>query len=322
MPTDKTQPVEVYKRSKNGVYERTSAELNEPAKPVPSAKAAPKTATKTALPDPQQIGMALAESIIGGFVGSLKAQASLNEGHLFPDDVSALCTSFERQSGKLAAAFTHAINTCTRVQVHAMEETQSHARWSAERTHGFERLLVKQFAHLLASDAEAAKNPDLVSRRALPGIFLAVRLMAGGENVETYQQNMHLVLQRAYDNASEEINWDAVYADPHARDILHDLLVAIAPHFVEVHHRLDWLSTVINTHLAPVNTSEPIAEWQLSARTVFLIVQTLFAELRAVLDDDMGRLRITKRYGVELLETLLEVMENFEQEVHEVKGAA
>lgn len=247
----------------------------------------------------------LAESVVNGFVGALKAQAERRGGHLLPEDIEALSASFEKQTEKLASSIAKSMD------VYA--ETHTRTQWDPERVNSFDRILVKQFSRLLAEDHEAVKNPDVISRRMLSGLFSAVRMMCGPETIEKLEHDAHMITKRVRDELQDDFDWEVVYADPATEKVMRDLLVEIAPHFLAMEKRLDWLLSVINGHLTPVGSNAVGADWRLSGRGLHLVVEALFAEMKKTLDEDMGRLRITKAYGAEALDTVLTVMDAIQE---------
>ncbi len=285
-----------------------------PSPPASAAKAAEASKPKPKMPpDPEGQGKVLAESVVGSFVGALTAKANERGGHLLPEDIHALSESFKRQTQKLAATFSRCISS------YAESHAESH--WDPERTNAFERVLVKQFSHLLSDDASVAKDINAIPRRVLPGVFAAVQMMAGHEVIEQFEQNAYLVMQRVRDDNQDEFRWETVYADPRIKNMVRELVVNIAPHFVDLPRRLEWLSAVINGHLAPVDSHSLVADWLLSEPGLLRIIDALFDHARELLDDDMGRLRLTKDYGVETLETLIAVLEGFDQHKNAIAGA-
>jgi len=276
----------------------------EPApKPEPKTKAPPRK-KKTTPADAEGQGQILAESVVNGFVGALKAQAERRGGHLLPEDIEALSASFEKQTAKLASSISRTMSMYA--------ESHSRTQWDPERVNAFDRILVKQFSRLLADDAEAVKNPDVISRRMLSGLFSAVRMMCGPERIGELEQDAHLIMQKVRDELQDDFEWEVVYGNPDTQRIMRDLLVEIAPHFVDMERRLDWLLSVINGHLTPVGSGAIGANWRLSGHGLLLVVEALFAEMKTTLDEDLGRLRITKAYGAEMLDTILAVMDGIQ----------
>jgi len=252
--------------------------------------------------------------MVNGFVGALKAQAARRGGHLLAEDIEALSASFEQQTEKLATTISR---TMTK-----FAEAQEQTQWDPERVNAFDRILVKQFSHLLGDDADAIKSTDIISRRVLSGMFSAVRMMSGPARIEQLEQDAHLVMQRVRDDLKDDFEWEVVYGDPRTKHMLRDLMVEMAPHFLDLKRRLDWLLSVINGHLAPAPSGSVGADWRLSERGLVLLLEALFAEMKAMLDDDLGRLRITKRYGADSLDTILTVMEGLQHHHRELFGGS
>lgn len=275
------------------------------AAPAPTpAKPKPQKAKKSIPADAKGQGKVLAESVVSGFIGSIKAMADRRGGYLLAEDIAALNASFERQTETLASSLARTMSK--------MSESQVKTQWDPDRVNAFDRIMVKQFSHLLGDDAQAMGSPEVISRRALAGLFAAIRMMCGPERIEQLEQDAHLVMQRVRDDEKDNFDWENVYEDPRTKHMIRDLSVEIAPHFVDLDRRLEWLLSVVNGHLTPAQPNAPGADWRLSGQGLVLIVEALFSEMVEMMGDDMGRLRITKRYGAETLDVILEVMDAIE----------
>ncbi len=250
--------------------------------------------------------------MVSGFVDALQAQAAKRGGHLLPEDIALLSKSFEKQSEKIASTISRSIS------VYA--ESHSQTQWDPERVNAFDRVLVKQFSHLLEDDEIVAKNPEAIPRRVLNGVFTAVRMIAGPERIERYEQDAYLVMQRVRDDLKDEFAWDTVYTDPRVKNMLRDLLVFMAPHFINLAPRLEWMMGVVNGNLSAVATQSPVANWRLTPPASFLISEALFAELRRNAEDDLGRLRLTKQFGGETLDVVLELIESLDAHRAKISG--
>lgn len=279
-------------------------------KPVLKTKSPPSTPAKKkkkAIPqDAEGQGKIIAESMVDGFVDVIRARAAKRGGHLLPEDIDALSKSFEEQTHKLAASLSRTISM--------MAEAHSKAQWDPERVNVFDRVLVKQFSHLLGDDEKAIQDPEIVSRRALAGLFAAIRMMCGPARVEQLEQDAYLVMQRVRDDMKDDFEWETVYDDPRTKHMIRDLSVDIAPHFIELDKRMDWLLSVVNGNLTPPSAPHATgADWVLSEQGLFVLLEALFEEIFQTIESDMGRLRVTKRYGVDTLDLVLELKDVFEQ---------
>jgi hypothetical protein len=274
-----------------------------PAAPPPPAKpvaATPPKKKKVAATDAVGHGEVLADSMVGGFIAAMNAQAKKRGGHLLAEDVAMLSRTFEKQTENIASSITRSMN------VYANSQTEN--QFDPERVNVFDRVLVKQFSHLLKDDDDVAKDPSAISRRILNGVFVAVRMIAGPDRIERYEQDCYLVMQRVRDDLKDEFSWDTVYADPRVKNMLRDLLVFMAPHFIKLETRLEWFLGVINSNLSEVSLTSPVAEWKLAPGSTFSVLDALFGELRANVEDDLGRLRLAKQIGGETLDTVLELI--------------
>ncbi len=270
--------------------------------PPPVLEPAAQAATNSAPTSPEGHAQVLAESTVTGFVNALNAQAAKRGGHLLAKDIEALSRSFEKQTKRIASSISQSIS------VYA--ESYAQAQWDPERVDAFNRVLVKQFSKLLQDDEEVAKNPQTVPRRALKGVFAALRIMVGPERLERYEQDAYLVMQRVRFDKESEFSWEAVYADPRVKNMIRDLLIYLAPHFIDIARRIEWLSDVVNGQRAPVSPKSPVADWQATPNTMFLVVESLFSELRTSVMDDAVRERMKTQYGADSLLSVKEALKS------------
>ena len=314
------EKVEVFEASKSG-YKRVITRKQKPAveptlkQPQPPPAQPPKQVKPTAVPpkpapvkpakiamptNPDGHGKLVAESMVSGFVAAMNAQAAKRGGHLLPEDIQMLSASFEKQTDKIASTISRSIS------VYA--ESHSQTQWDPERVNAFDRVLVKQFSKLLSDDEIVAKKPEAISRRVLHGMFAAVRMIAGPERIEQYEQDAYLVMQRVRDDKREGFTWDTVYADPRTKNMLRDLLVFLAPHFINVDRRIDWMLGVVNGHLSPVSPSSPVVNWRVTPRAMFRIIDSLFDELRQSNSDELIRSRMAKQFGDGAMENVTKLL--------------
>ncbi len=241
-------------------------------------------------------GDALAKSIISSFAGALKKQAALSGGYLSKPDVDKLIAAFSGQVPRVAKKITTAINE--------FSETSIRDMWDPSRTSAFERVLVKQFSKMLNDDETVAHDHNFIARRSLPGIFMCVRMMAGPELLEVYEQDAFLVMQRVRDDKADNFSWDSVYADKRTVNMVRDLLMGIAPYFINIDKRIEWMLPIINSHLSPVDEASPVAEWEMDENMLKNLLGSMYSGMWPLLEGDTSRMHLTQRYGAESLETL------------------
>ena len=244
----------------------------------------------------EQHGEELARSIVNSFASALKKQAARSGGYLSKPDVDSLITAFSGQIPKVARKIATGINEFTEHSIRDM--------WDPSRTSAFERVLVKHFSHMLEDDSVAAMDHKYIPRRTLPGIFMSVRMMAGPELIEAYEQDAFLVMQRVRDDEQEAFSWDTVYGDKRTVNMVRDLLVGIAPYFTKLEKRIEWMLPIINSHLAPVEETNPVAEWQMTEIILKRLINALYGGMWMLLEVETSRLRLTKRYGADTMDLL------------------
>ncbi|MEE9194395.1 MAG: hypothetical protein V3U44_01030, partial [Alphaproteobacteria bacterium] len=152
---------------------------------------------------PKDISKALADTVVTALVDKLKAEAEARGGHLTSADLEAMQADFNRQAEALSSVFEQSFE----VYVKARER----AVWDQQRNYPFDRLMVKKFSKLFRDGGEI--GPDDLSRRMLPGFFVALGMMLGTEVVEKYQEKCRGVVEKVKASGKSVFNWDDVYAD-------------------------------------------------------------------------------------------------------------
>lgn len=268
-----------------------------PASP-PAAKAKPKPEEpkkrKRMSTDPKEQGRVVAQSVVDGFVGALRGQAAKRGGQLSIEDVNALSSSFERQADKLADTFAR--------QLKGFADAKSKSHWTHERVNALHRILVKRFSHLLVEETDLKEKPDGLSRRMLTGFFHALEMMIGKEQLAVFEEDANRIAAKLRERLGSDFSWDHVYAHRDSKALILDLLVASAPHFEELDKRMAWMLDLINGDLPLARPQSANPDWKLDPIGLVVVLDALFLDLRVALEDDLGRLRITKRHGFEVLE--------------------
>ena len=170
---------------------------------------------------------------------------------------------------------------------------------------------MKRFSHLFPP-AESLEDDISVSRRALPGLFLAFDKMAGSE----FMQQCHGAGRRIFKDAKEErgdrFRWSEFYEDGEINDLIDDLMVVIAWCFKDFDTRLRWLLDLINSNLAPPDEytfeGEDVHAWFLTEAGLLELLRGLFSDFTDKLGGEDGRRRVEHRYGEKAFATLESVV--------------
>lgn len=303
-------------------YRRSAAPVHDPAAPPrpdlppmqtaaapPPQPAPPPKPQAPAKPmdmsSPKDVSKALAETVVTAFVDRMKNEAEAKGGHLTIHDIDAMQEEFDRQTKALRGMFEKSFE----VYVKARERSV----WDQHRNYPFDRLMVKKFSHLFRDGGEL--GPDDVSRRMLPGFFVAIGMMLGPDIVEEYQEKIRRVVDRVKSSGKSVFDWDDVYKDNEAKAVSLDAEIAIAQHFMEYEKRRDWFINLVNGHLAPVE-GEPAAGaagWELNEAGFRKFLNAMMRDLRQSLETDNGKLQITKRYGADTCADLFDILEQTKQ---------
>ena len=190
--------------------------------------------------------------------------------------------------------------------------------WDETRKRPFDRLLVKQFSRLFPAEGEMDNESVVISRRILPGFFLAVEMMAGKELFDQCQSACKGIVKSLKKEVGADFHWQIIYEDKNASELINDLLTVISIHFADFEKRAEWLRDLINSHLAPPEDyafeGEHIKDWSLDRVGTMVFLRELFAPLEEMLADTESRRHIEERYGLMACQTIEELLGNLKRE--------
>jgi hypothetical protein len=269
------------------------------AAPSPPPSPDPETPAKT---PPANQSQALAETVVASFLDRLKAEARRNGGMLTLSDLENLEGEFAKKTDALQAVFEKTFEDKAR--------HQERPAWQNPRAFPFNRLIVEKFSAMFSPDELLLDDEYAVSRRILPGFFMALNMMMGEELVEEFQQRCRVIVDRLEDG--EDFEWSDLHADPEGKIVSLDAQVCIATHFEDIDKRAAWFVELINSHMAPAAGGGGAAEWQFSERGFLHFLGFLLSDLKETLSTETGRMFITKRHGVDACVTLAEILKDVE----------
>ena len=152
-------------------------------------------------------------------------------------------------------------------------------------------MIVNSFAHLFDRQRTTEDGPNAVTRRVLPGFFLAIDKMIGPESMEEFQERCRKIVARLSAGDETAFNWELIYADKEGQEVCLDALVTFAPYFEDIDHRRDWLIPMVNNQLDAEDN------WELTEGGFDNLVDALFSDLRDRLADSSRRFELETRYG-------------------------
>ncbi len=243
-------------------------------------------------------GNAIAQTVVRSILERFKAEAHKNGGQLSLANIDSLQAEFGAQTQALSLAFEQSFE--------AYVLARERAAWGSKRDFPFDRLIVKKFSHLFA---DKAAGFDRVSRRMLPGFFMAMGMMLGPDVVDEFQERCRGLVERIRSERQDAFDWSDVYAAEEGRTVLMDALVPIALHFGDYKKRRDWFIALINGHLSPARSSEKDdAGWEMTVPAFEVFLNALLSDLETILSDSGKKPRIVKRYGADVVDLAIGVL--------------
>ena len=249
----------------------------------------------------------MAETVVDLFVDRLLEELKQVENEsLDRHRISELARTFK---GDEQTKVLHRIQSIAEEWLSAMERDH----WDQLRKRPFDRLLVKRFAHLFPP-AESLDDGPGVSRRVLPGLFVAFEKLAGSEFIDQCRGASRRLFQEYRDEYGDEFDWTVFYDHPSAANLLDDLMVVIAWGFKDIEKRLDWMLETINANLAAPEDyafeGNTVETWRLDRQGLIAILQALFIDFPEQLSKEELRRHFLQRYGEEACASVEAVLDN------------
>jgi hypothetical protein len=304
-PSDKPaakeeQRAEILMPGKNG-YERAGYGGKTTFK-KPTRKERRKAPTAVS---PARQSEALAETVMSSILDRLTAEASRKGGMLSIDDLQALDQEFQKKTKALQQVFQASFDEYVKAREQSI--------WDKAREFPFGRMLVTQFSDTFAGKEGHSLKEGAVSRRILPGFFVAVNMMLGPEFVEGAQQLCRGIVDKKKAEKGTAFEWTDFYGDADAREVLMDGLMAIAPYFEAPDKRMAWMIDVINSHLEPADSEDMEGEhaehWVLDEHGLRLVLDHLFKGLRDALANPASRGALSQRHGDDAVEEAVRILD-------------
>ncbi|KJS38818.1 MAG: hypothetical protein VR70_09220 [Rhodospirillaceae bacterium BRH_c57] len=218
----------------------------------------------------------MSHALIMEFVRGLEEEAARNEGRL---DVAALRARADAFLARHRSA-AQPPEFCLRLHNALV--------WDERRRHPFERLLVKRFAHLLParSGDDGVHDGAVLSRRLIPGLMVAVVTMIGFDAYHEAEERTRVHVARLRAAGALPVDWESVAHQPDIVLLMDKVLATIAGHFEHFDKRVQWLISVINSHLGPRPPEDGSMVWAMGPRKAVALLGALYREPRRRLRDN------------------------------------
>lgn len=213
----------------------------------------------------------IAETMIGHFATRLEVEAHKNGGTLTAQAIRALADGFiATDAARFRPTLQRSWDACTRAR--------EIARWEQNRTHVFERILTKPFAHLLPPRPGDDGASGLLSRRLLPGFALATVKLLGPALHDECVAAAHAIAEDHRRPAGGH-DWAAIHGDPRSLALIKRVLTEFSGHFAHFERRRAWFLDMVNSHLGPADESD--SGWRLTEHGFAEMIRALYSRLPA-----------------------------------------
>ncbi|MEE8393908.1 MAG: hypothetical protein V3R66_06140 [Rhodospirillales bacterium] len=301
--------VKAKKKTKKAAGPKTPSKQTQKQTLKPEISEAKPSAGPAAGPTPASQSQALAEAVTSSLLDRLREEAKRKGGTLTIKDLEGMNREFQEKAKALQVVFEKSFE----------EYVLARERSSFEhvRQYPFDRVIVKSFSHLFADDKGLLEADDTISRRILPGFFMAFTMMLGPDLIEVYQEQCRKIVDRIKKKNPGRFEWESVYDDGETEEMVLDAQVAIALNFKDMEKRGEWFIEIINNHLAPLGSERNPDEavWRFTPMAFKRFIGSLLSDLNGEISTEGGRMRISKRHGVEVCVELAEIIKQFEASI-------
>ena len=240
----------------------------------------------------------LADTIVSTLTERFRSEAIKAGGWLTIAEIERLGHELDRKRVQLEAVFRQTFEMYVRAR--------ERAAFDHARQYPFDRLLVNTFAELFSPQRMDADGLDRVTRKVLPGFFMAIDRMVPPDKIEEFQERCRKILGQLSAGDERVMDWSALYANADAKELLLDALAAFAPYFEALDKRRNWFLPLVNDNLQ-IDAED---DWRLTDRGFYNMALAMFSPLRNALHDTAARARLAVHHGAETCQKLDKAVEN------------
>lgn len=235
----------------------------------------------------------------------------LDMSHVLIMDFVAL---LEHQAGGQSALDMQTLRSCATVFLDRLRHTtrapddclRMHERllWDERRRFPFERLVIRRFAHLFPKRVgdDGVSEGAVLSRRAIPGIAVAMTKMMGLDQYKAFDAQIHTILHAHKLTYPGPVDWALVADRADVRRVIDQALLTMTGYFAELGKRVPWLIEVVNSHLGPPAPEDGSTIWAMNSARAIAFLNSLYDDLIDRLKQD--RRGMERIYGVQAIHSL------------------
>lgn len=186
----------------------------------------------------------------------------------------------------------------------------------ATRREPFKRVITSRIVALFPPLNGLDERGTYLSRRLLPGFFLAMEKMVG-ENAFNQGHQVCKDLVEVLKHTNQGFLWEDLLESEQAQAAVDDLLMSLLPHFDNPMKRMTWMLNLINNDLADAQEyhfeGPANRDWLLDERGMIRLLRSLFEHLKQHLSDKDQAKQLASKYGVENTRALLALVKTLDK---------
>ena len=226
----------------------------------------------------------LVASVVDSFVEELIEATEGVGGTIDSQQIQSIAGSFKE------TAESHSVlKECVErlVKHHRSADAESN------REQALERVLIHRIEGVFPTKGDLGQGRQIVSRRALPGLFEAIKMLIGTDQFNTRAEVCNQVLASHRAQGKSTSDWAAIFKNQECDIAVDEVLTLFASHFEKLDDRVNWLIDQINERLAPADKfaykGGGVSTWVMDKPTVQMILRGLFARFYLRLAEPDGR---------------------------------
>ncbi|HEY9163578.1 MAG TPA: hypothetical protein VIN57_03120 [Magnetovibrio sp.] len=235
----------------------------------------------------------LTQSVLDDYTDQLIAMVESSTHGLSIDDIRNFLTQYKSQSllPDQSIYKTHFQRCLNRREQEVFDPN---------RRSPFKRVITMRFVDMFPPEGALDEHGPYISRRLLPGLFLAFEKMVGSDPF-TVGHKACVAAMETVKTPEGIVIWEDLYAHSAAEEAVDSLLMRLVQHFDNPMKRIMWMLNIINNDLAdPLDfdfEGEANREWRLDERGLINVLRHLFRHLRKRLKDKDEAHVLTQKYG-------------------------
>jgi len=243
----------------------------------------------------------LAEAVLDDYNRQLLDMVQNSTHGLSIDDIRAFLETYKEEALRVdRSRFKEHFQRCL---VRREQEV-----FDPNRREPFKRVITMRFIDLFPAEGKLNVESGHLSRRMLPGFFLALEKMVGSDPFQQGHDTCAVVMESVR-NADGIVIWEDLYGSEAALEALDDLLMHLVGYFDDPMKRISWMLNIINNDLAdPLDydfEGEANRDWLLDEHGLVNLLRHLFRHLRIRLKDKVQAQLLASRYGHEPVRQLV-----------------